>query len=51
MCELILYGMYDELISPPLTEVQVVSLIQINQTSQNMKLKTAQKLGYKFNSE
>ena len=46
-----LYAMDDELISPPLTEVQVVSLHQINQMSQNMKLKTAKKLGYKFNSE
>ena len=49
--ELMLYAMDDELISPPLTEVQVVSLHQINQMSQNMKLKTAKKLGYKFNSE
>ena len=51
VCELMLYAMDDELISPPLTEVQVVSLHQINQMSQNMKLKTAKKLGYKFNSE
>ena len=49
--ELMLYAMDDELISPPLTEVQVVSLHQINQMSQNMKLKTVKKLGYKFNSE
>ena len=51
VCELMLYAMDDELISPPLTEVQVVSLHQINQMSQNMKLKTVKKLGYKFNSE
>ena len=51
VCELMLYAMDDELISPPLKEVQVVSLHQINQMSQNMKLKTAKKLGYKFNSE
>ena len=49
--ELMLYAMDDELISPPLKEVQVVSLHQINQMSQNMKLKTSKKLGYKFNDE
>lgn len=49
--ELMLYAMDDELISPPLKEVQVVSLHQINQMSQNMKLKTSKKLGYKFNNE
>ena len=41
--ELMLYAMDDELISPPLKEVQVVSLHQINQMSQNMKLKTSKK--------
>jgi histone H3/H4 len=49
--ELMLYAMDDELISPPLKEVQVVSLNQINQMSQNMKLKTAKKLGFKFSNE
>ena len=49
--ELMLYAMDDELISTPLKEVQVVSLHQINQMSQNMKLKTSKKLGYKFNDE
>ena len=51
VCELMLYAMDDELISPPLTEVQVVSLHQINQMSQNMKLKPSKKLGYKFNND
>ena len=49
--ELMLYAMDDELISPPFKEVQVVSLNQINQMSQNMKLKTAKKLGFKFSNE
>ena len=45
-----LYAMDDELISPR-QKLQVVSLHQINQMSQNMKLKTSKKLGYKFNDE
>ena len=49
--ELILYSMDDELIIPPLKDVQVVSLHQIHQMSQNMKLKTAKKLGYKFKKD
>ena len=49
--ELMLYAMDDELISPPLKDVQVVSLNQINQMSQNMKLKTVKKLGFKFSNE
>ena len=49
--ELILYSMDDELIIPPLKDVQVVSLHQIQQMSQNMKLKTAKKLGFKFKKD
>jgi hypothetical protein len=40
-----------ELITPPYKDVQVVSLHQINEMSQKMKLKTAKKLGFKFTNE
>ena len=49
--ELMLHAMDFELITPPFKDVQVVSLHQINQMSQNMKLKTAKKLGFKFSNE
>ena len=46
-----LHAMDFELVTPPYKDVQVVSLHQINQMSQNMKLKTAKKLGFKFSNE
>ena len=46
-----LHAMDFELVTPPFKDVQVVSLHQINQMSQNMKLKTAKKLGFKFSNE
>ena len=49
--ELMLHAMDFELVTPPFKDVQVVSLHQINQMSQNMKLKTAKKLGFKFSNE
>ena len=49
--ELMLQAMDFELITPPYKEVQVVSLNQINEMSQKMKLKTAKKLGFKFSNE
>ena len=49
--ELMLHAMDFELFTPPFKDVQVVSLHQINQMSQNMKLKTAKKLGFKFSNE
>ncbi len=51
VCELMLYAIDFELETPPFKDVQVVSLHQINQMSQNMKLKTAKKLGFKFSNE
>ena len=49
--ELMLHAMDFELVTPPFKDIQVVSLNQINQMSQNMKLKTAKKLGFKFSNE
>ena len=49
--ELMLYAIDFELVTPPFKDVQVVSLHEINQMSQNMKLKTAKKLGFKFSNE
>ena len=49
--ELMLHAMDFELITPPYKDVQVVSLHQINEMSQKMKLKTAKKLGFKFTNE
>ena len=49
--ELMLHAMDFELITPPYKDVQVVSLHQIKEMSQNMKLKTAKKLGFKFRNE
>ena len=49
--ELMLQAIDFELITPPYKEVQVVSLNQINEMSQKMKLKTAKKLGFKFSNE
>ena len=49
--ELMLHAMDFELITPPYKDVQVVSLNQINEMSQKMKLKTAKKLGFKFTNE
>jgi hypothetical protein len=49
--ELMVQAMDFELITPPYKEVQVVSLHQIKEMSQNMKLKTAKKLGFRFSNE
>ena len=49
--ELILQAMDFELITPPFKDVQVVSLHQVNEMSQKMKLRTAKKLGFKFSNE
>ncbi|MGC6470061.1 MAG: hypothetical protein ACON4E_02180 [Flavobacteriales bacterium] len=49
--ELMLYAIDFELQTPPLQEVQVVSVHQIQELSKKMKLKTSKKLGYKFSNE
>ena len=49
--ELMLHAIDFELVTPPYKDVHVVSLHEINQMSQNMKLKTAKKLGFKFSNE
>ena len=40
-----------ELLTPPFNDVQVVTLHQIKEMSQNMKLKTAKRLGFRFSNE
>ena len=49
--ELMLHAMDFELITHTYKDVQIVSLHQIKEMSQNMKLKTAKKLGFKFRNE
>ena len=49
--EAILFAMDFELITPPFNDEQVVTLHQIKEISQNMKLKTAKPLGYRFTNE
>jgi len=49
--ELMLNAMDFELLTPPFKDVQVVSVFQVMEMSQKMKLKTSKKLGYKFNGE
>ena len=49
--EAILFAMDFELITPPFNDEQVVTLHQIKEISQNMKLKTAKRLGYRFTNE
>ncbi len=49
--DLMLHAVDFELVTPTFKDVQVVSLHQINEMSQNMKLKTAKKLGFKFNND
>ena len=43
--EAVLFAMDFELTTPPFNEVNVVTLHQIKEMSQNMKLKTAKRLG------
>ena len=40
-----------ELLTPPFNDVQVVTLHQIKEMSQNMKLKTAKRLGFRFSTK
>ena len=40
-----------ELLTPPFNDVQVVTLNQIKEMSQNMKIKTAKRLGFRFSNE
>ena len=49
--EAILFAMDFELLTPPFSDVQVVTLHQIKEMSQNMKLKTAKRLGFRFSNE
>ncbi len=49
--EAILFAMDFELLTPPFNDVQVVTLHQIKEMSQNMKLKTAKRLGFRFSNE
>ena len=49
--EAILFAMDFELLTPPFNDVQVVTLNQIMEMSQNMKLKTAKRLGFRFSNE
>ena len=49
--ELILYAIDFELLSPPFQEIPPVSILQIQELSKKMKLRTAKKLGFKFSDE
>ena len=49
--EAIMFAMDFELITPPFKEVEVVTLHQIKEMSQNMKLKTAKPLGFRFSNK
>ena len=49
--EAILFAMDFELLTPPFNDVQVVTLNQIKEMSQNMKIKTAKRLGFRFSNE
>ena len=49
--EVILFAMDFELLTPPFNDIQVVTLHQIKEMSQNMKLKTAKRLGFRFSKE
>lgn len=51
LLDAIAYAMDFELHTPPFNEVQVVTLHQIKEMSQNMKLQTAKRLGFRFSSE
>lgn len=49
--ESIRFAMDFELVTPPFHEVQVVSMNQIKEISQNMKVKTGKRLGFRFSNE
>ena len=49
--EAILFAMDFELLTPPFNDVQVVTLNQIKEMSQNMKIKPAKRLGFRFSNE
>lgn len=51
LLDAIAYAMDFELRTPPFNEVQLVTLHQIKEMSQNMKLQTAKRLGFRFSSE
>jgi len=49
--EAIIFALDFELITPPYKDVEVVSLNQIKEMSQNMKLRTSKPLGFRFSEE
>lgn len=49
--EAILFSMDFELLTPPFNEVQLVTLHEIKEMSQNLKIKTAKRLGFRFSEE
>lgn len=49
--ESILFSMDFELLTPDFNEVQVVTLHQMKAMSQNLKIKTAKRLGFRFSEE
>ena len=49
--EAILFAMDFELITPLFNDVQVVTYIKLKRFSQNTKLKTAKRLGFRFTNE
>ncbi|MBC8464271.1 MAG: hypothetical protein H8D62_01180 [Bacteroidetes bacterium] len=49
--EAILFSMDFELLTPPFNEVQLVTLHEMKEMSQNLKIKTAKRLGYRFSKE
>jgi hypothetical protein len=47
----ILYALNFELYTPPFQKVQLVSVSHMQQLSNNLKLKTGKRLGFKLNAE